>query len=193
MVKVRVIVVDDGRNQSTHVAQALVESGYDVVARFAVQPGLSIKLKKIQYDMLVMDVEEINEKTVGLVSEINNLRPLPFVMFAKHSSEQQTEQAVNAGVTALVVNGFNECRIVSIMEVALARHKYNRQLQEQVEQLRHSLMERKLIDRAKGIIMQYRQLTEDDAYKSMRKLAMDRNQKLVDVAKSIIEVSELLI
>jgi response regulator NasT len=79
------------------------------------------------------------------------------------------------------------------MDVAIARHTYNQQLQEEIKQVRHSLLERKLIDRAKGIIMQHRKLTEDDAYKSMRKLAMDRNQKLVDVAKSIIEVSELLI
>lgn len=193
MVKVRVIVVDDGRNQSTLVAQALVENGYDVIARFAVQQGLAIKLKKIQYDMLVMDIEEINENIINLVTELHDLRPHPFAMFAEHGSGQYIESAINAGITALVVNGFNECRISSIMEVALARHKYNRQLQEQVERVRHSLMERKLIDRAKGIIMQHRKLTEDDAYKSMRKLAMDRNQKLVDVAKNIIEVSELLI
>jgi len=193
MVKLRVVVVDDGRTQSAHVAQALVENGYDVVARFPVQSGLSIKLKKVQHDVLVMDVEEVSDNTIGLVSDINSLKIIPFVMFADRSSAQQTGKAISAGVTALVINGFYERRIGSVMDVAIARHNYNQQLQEEIKQVRHSLLERKLIDRAKGIIMQHRQLTEDDAYKSMRKLAMDRNQKLVDVAKSIIEVSELLI
>jgi response regulator NasT len=174
------------------VAQALVENGYDVVARFPAQSGLAIKLKKVRHDVLVMDIEEVSDNTIAIVSDINSLKIMPFVMFADRSSAQQTGKAISAGVTALVINGFYERRIASVMDVAIARHTYNQQLQE-IKQVRHSLLERKLIDRAKGIIMQHRKLTEDDAYKSMRKLAMDRNQKLVDVAKSIIEVSELLI
>lgn len=193
MVKVRVVVLDDDRVQSTHVAQALVENDYDVVARFPIQPGQGVKLNKLQYDAVVIDCENANSKLVELVSEILRLRSSPMVVFAEQCSPQLTEEMIQVGVAALVINGFHERRITSVMNVATARHRYYRRLKQQIDQARHSLMERKLIDRAKGLIMQHRHLNEDDAYRSMRKLAMDRNQKLVDVAKSIIEVSELLI
>lgn len=192
MHKQRILLIDDGRTQALLLAQALVEANYDVVARLGWRDDLAHKARKIAHDILIMEVAEVTAVTVTTLEQMTANRLRPVVIFTDKCTDKLAAKAVNAGVTALVIQGFREDRVRSVLEVAVARYEFNRDLLLEVEKAKTDLAERKIIDRAKGLIMQQRNISEDDAYKSMRKLAMDRNQKMVEIARSIIEVSELL-
>ena len=190
--KIKVMLVDEGHARSTMLVQTLVEAGYDVVARIMCDDDLLARLDKIDPDVLMLDLESPDHRILEQLSLVNQIKPRPIIMFADKGESSIINAAVKAGVSAYIVDGLTARRIKPVMDVALARFDEYQRLRSELDKTKASLAERKLIDRAKGIIMQQRSISEDDAYKSLRKLAMDRNQKMVDVAKNVIEVSELL-
>jgi response regulator NasT len=113
-------------------------------------------------------------------------------MFARDPAEEKIREAVRAGVSAYVVDGLEVARVKPIIDVARARFEEFQKLRGELAEARQSLAERKLVERAKGILMQRRGLTEDAAYAALRGMAMDRKQKLAEVARSVIDAAELL-
>lgn len=126
------------------------------------------------------------------IDALSRNHPLPIVIFSADDSPATIDQMVKAGVSAYVVNGLESGRIDSIVTVALARFKERQQLKNELEKTKSKLEERKLIDRAKGILIKTRGFTEDDAYHTLRKLAMDRNIAIGEMAKNVIAMAELL-
>jgi response regulator NasT len=123
---------------------------------------------------------------------LNQDQPKPIVLFAERSDDETIAAAMRAGVSAYVVDALNPKLLKSIMQVAIARFREFQALRRELEETRTKLAERKLIDKAKGLLMQHKSLSEQDAYQALRKLAMDRNQRIGDVARNVIAVMELL-
>jgi len=190
--KIKVMLVDENCGRSAVVERALLDNGYDVVGRITTEEDIPVVLQEIDTDVVIFSMESPNEDILASMQSINQHIPKPVVMFTERSDSQTIAKAVKAGVSACVVDGLNESRIKPIMDVAIARFREFQALKEELTQTKSDLADRKIIDKAKGIIMKQRNCSEDDAYKALRKLAMDRNEKIVNVARSVIEVSELL-
>lgn len=186
------MLVDENCGRSAVVERALLDNGYDVVGRITTEEDIPVVLQEIDTDVVIFSMESPNEDILASMHSINQHTPKPVVMFAEKSDSETISKAVKAGVSAYVVDGLNESRIKPIMDVAIARFREFQALKEELTQTKSDLADRKIIDKAKGIIMKQRNCSEDEAYKALRKLAMDRNEKLVSVSKSLIEVSKLL-
>jgi two-component system, response regulator / RNA-binding antiterminator len=123
---------------------------------------------------------------------LNRDNPHPVVMFAAEGDTDAIERAVRAGVSAYVVDGLNPARVKTILDVAVARFREYQALRRELQETRTQLADRKQIDRAKGLLMKHRDMDEEQAYRAMRKMAMDRGQRLAEVANNIIAVLEML-
>lgn len=190
--KLKVLLVDKNCGRSAVVERALLDNGYDVVGRITTEEDIPVVLQEIETDIVIFSMESPDEEILASMRSINQHQPKPVVMFAEKSDSETISKAVKAGVSAYVVDGLNESRIKPIMDVAIARFREFQALKEELTQTKSDLADRKILDKAKGIIMKQRSCSEDDAYRALRKLAMDRNEKIASVAKSVIEVSELL-
>lgn len=190
--KLRVMLVDEDPGRSAVLERALQDNGYDVVARIGTDENVLERVRTVQPDMIIIDMQSPDRDTLESMHTINREQPKPIVMFAEKTDKVTIADAVKAGVSAYVVDGLNANRIQPIMEVAIARFQEFQALKNELAKTKSDLADRKVIDKAKGIIMTQRKCSEDEAYKALRKLAMDRNEKLIEVAKSVIEVAKLL-
>ena len=190
--QIKVLLVDENSGRSAVVERALLDNGYDVVGRITTEEDIPQILNRIETDVLIYSMESPDEDILESIQNINMLSPRPVVMFTDKSDSETISRSVKAGVSACIVDGLSESRIKPIMDVAIARFREFQALKEELTRTKSDLADRKIIDKAKGFIMKQRNCSEDDAYKALRKLAMDRNEKIVAVAKSVIEISELL-
>lgn len=124
-----------------------------------------------------------------LINQIRDLE-LPVVIFSKDSRREKIREAIHAGVASYVVDGLDTPRVLPIVEAAMSRFHETNTLKQELETTKNDLAERKLIDRAKGLIMDQRSCTEDEAYRTLRSMAMDRKKKLGEVARDILELSK---
>ncbi|MEJ2061047.1 MAG: ANTAR domain-containing protein [Gammaproteobacteria bacterium] len=188
----RVMLVDKSAGRSAILEQALADQGYEVVARLGENQDLLASVRRHEPDIILIDMELPDRDTLESMRVISREIPRPVVMFADQSDEQTIGDAVSAGVSAYIVDGLSANRLKPIMDVAIARFREFQALRNELEQTRNKLVDRRDIDKAKGILMRQKGMSEDAAYSALRKLAMDRNQKMGDVARMLISASELL-
>jgi response regulator NasT len=141
--------------------------------------------------VIFIDLENPNRDVLEQMFQVSRVVQRPIAMFVDKSDAGMTEKAVVAGVSAYVVDGLKKERIKSILELTISRFKAFNQLRTELDRTKQQLDERKLVDRAKGILMKQRSITEEEAYALMRKAAMNENLKLSDVAQSIITAAKL--
>ncbi len=189
--KIKVMLVDKNGGHSAVLEQALLDNGYDVVGRITTEENIPLVLREIDTDVVIFSMESPNEDILASMHSINQHIPKPVVMFTERSGSETIARAVKAGVSAYVVDGLNESRIKPIMDVAIARFREFQALKDELTQTKSDLADRKIIDKAKGIIIKQRHCSEDEAYRALRKLAMDRNEKMINVSKGVIELSKL--
>lgn len=189
---VSVMLVDDQPARAALLERALCDHGYDVIARLETAGGLADAVSRLQPDVIVVDIDSPDRDTLDTMALLHRDNPRPIVMFAGENDVGSIERALRAGVSAYVVDGLDPVRVKGIVDVAIARFREFQALRSELEKTRNELADRKLIDRAKGLLMQHRSYGERDAYHAMRRMAMDRGQRLVDVARNIISVFELL-
>jgi response regulator NasT len=177
----------------------LLESGFNLVASLPADVFLTERLAQLQPDMIIVDAESEARDALEHVVMATRDERRPIVMFTNDSDTRHVKDAVAAGVTAYIVAGLSPERIRPILEVALARFQHEQSLRQELADTRSELHElsaelqdRKVIDRAKGLLMQRQDLTEQAAYEKLRKTAMDKNLKLVEVAQRILDVADLL-
>lgn len=188
----KVILIEESITSPSIVQETLIQQGYVVLARVACEEDLFPHVDKLDPDLLIVNVVVPDAKLLLQLGHLNEVLPKPVVVFSGECGEDIIEAAVQVGVSSFIVDGFSAGRIQHLLGVALARHRKYQSLKQELDKTRENLANRKLIEKAKGLIMKQRQCSEDVAYNALRKLAMDRNQKLVDVAKNVIEVSSLL-
>ncbi len=149
-------------------------------------------IKEIKPDAIIFNLDTPSEKILADLHTLNHQFALPVIMFAKDGNIDTINQAIKAEVTAFIVDGLGHKRINSIINVAIARFKHQQSLKNALEEARAKLEDRKQIDRAKAILIKTQNFSEDEAYHTLRKLAMDRNISLGEMAKNVIAMAELL-
>jgi response regulator NasT len=172
--------------------QLLHGADCDVLARVSSLAELARCAQLSRAQLVVLSVAVPDDRLFQSLVTAQSLAPTPLVLFAADDAPATISRAVQAGASAYVLDGVRPQRVRSILEAAMARFRQYKALAEELHRARSQLAERKLIERAKGIVMAQRALTEDQAYRLLRKTAMDRNKRMVDIAESIIAASELL-
>lgn len=180
---------EDRARAAERLLQAAGCEPADRVTGLASLPGA---LAQARADLLVLSVSRPDDRLFQRLLSLQAEAPLPVVLFTADESQAAIRRAIQCGVSAYVSDGVNPLRIRSILDAAVARFKQFNALAEELLRTRSQLSERKVVERAKGIIMAQRGLTEEHAYKLMRKTAMDRNKRMAEIADSIIAASELL-
>jgi len=188
----RVMIVDDDREREQILRQALDHAGYEVLATVDSGADLSRAVERTEPDVIIIDLHSPDRDTLEHVILISQDRPRPIVMFSADGDADKIREAVRAGVSAYIVNGLAAERIEPIIRVAIARFEALQSLREELADAQMQLADRKRIERAKGILMQQKNMSEEEAYRALRKLAMDRNLKLAEIAEQLINVHKLL-
>ncbi len=189
----RVLVVDQDRKRAEIVEQALKQDpNLDVQIAAGGTGYLLDLLRQAEPDVLIVDLDLPDRDTIEQLRVASRERPRPIVMFVDQSDTDAMKAAVSAGVSAYVVDGLKASRVKPIVDVAVARFQEFENLRRELDLAKTSLAERKLIDRAKGILMSAKGLNEEEAYNLLRSKAMNEQKKVAEIAQSVITASELL-
>lgn len=186
------MLVDEHPERARVLEEVLRCAGYAVVLRATGRTDLAAQVRKTNPDVILIDMESPDRDTLEAMHTLTREQPTPVVMFVDQSDSESIQRAVRAGVSGYIVGAVSPDRVKPIMEVAIARFHEFQSLRDELERTRSSLAARKNIEKAKGILMKRRGMSEDEAYQALRKMAMDRNQRLEDVAINVISISEYL-
>lgn len=170
----------------------LLESGYNIVAVLPVDIFLPDRISQIQPDMIIVDAESQARDTLEHVVMATRDERRPIVLFTDDDDTSHVKDAIAAGVTAYVVAGLASDRVKPVLDVAMARFQHEETMRRELADARSQLSERKVIDRAKGLLMTRNGLSEEEAYARLRKTAMDRGLRLADVAQRVLDVADVL-
>jgi response regulator NasT len=189
----RVLVIDESRERAGDTCAGLALAGHQVAAVLPTALDLSAQVEALQPDVILIEADSPSRDTLEHLSVVGRDMPRPVVMLAHDSDSQTIREAVRCGVTAYVVDGIEPARLAPVIEVARAQFEQFQALRRELEETSRKLSERKLIDRAKGVIMKARGLDEDAAYHALRKLAMERGQPMAAAAENVIAMAKLLL
>ncbi len=187
-----ILVIDENRIRAAIIEAGLREAGHDRVTVLDDVAGVARRIAEVQPDVIVIDLENPNRDTLESMFQLTRAVQRPIAMFVDRSDTASIEAAVEAGVSAYIVDGLRKERVKPIMQMAISRFNAFSRMARELEEARGELEGRKLIDRAKGILMKSRGIGEDEAYALLRKTAMNQNRKLADVAQSLVTAVDLL-
>ncbi|MFC5519439.1 ANTAR domain-containing response regulator [Polaromonas jejuensis] len=178
--------------RSRQLRIGLLENGYNIVAVLPVDTFLRERLAQLQPDMIIVDAESEARDALEHVVMATRDERRPIVLFTNDDDTRHVRDAVAAGVCAYIVAGLEPTRIRPILDVAMARFEHEQGLRRELADARSELNDRKVIDRAKGMLMQRQGLSEQAAYEKLRKAAMDKGLRLAEVAQRMLDVADLL-
>jgi response regulator NasT len=190
--QMRVLVVDETPERANILREGLRRAGYEVSASLSSPVSLLATIEQLKPDVIVIDTESPSRDVLEHLVVLTQHTPRPVVMFSSDGAPETIREAVRAGVSAYVVDGLDPNRIRAIIDVAVARFEDFQRLREELAQANLKLAERKLVERAKGLLMKRRSLDEQAAYALLRKFAMDRKLRLGEVAQQLIDAADLL-
>lgn len=188
----KVLLVDEEPGRAAILERALLDAGYVLVSRLSSADRLVEHVAQCQPDIVIVDIDSPDRDCLENMAVLSRSNPKPVIMFSDEDDEEIITSAIKAGVSAYVADGMNPDRVRPIVQVAVARFREFQALKSELQKTRDQLADRKLIDKAKSLLMKHRSFNEDEAYHAMRKLSMERNQRLVDTARNVIEVFEML-
>jgi response regulator NasT len=188
----RVLLVDDSEERASILRAGLMQAGHEVAAVISSPFDLLQAIESVKPDMIVIDTESPSRDVVENLFAVTRSNPRPIVMFSHDSATESIRAAVRAGVSAYVVDGLEAARVKPILEAAVARFEAFQSLRDQLAEANLKLEERKLVERAKGILMKVRGLGEEEAYQLLRKQAMQQQLRLAEVAERLISAADLL-
>ena len=190
--RLKVLLVDDSPERTRILRTALEKARYDVTAVLESSFALMNAVENQQPDIIIIDTESPSRDVLEHVVMVSRDQPRPIVMFSSDGGSDSIREAVRAGVSAYVVDGLEASRVEGIVEVAVARFDEYQRLVSELAEANLKLSERKLVDRAKGILMKSRGFSEDEAYHALRKLAMTRKKRMGDAARMVIDMEDLI-
>ncbi|MFZ6779621.1 ANTAR domain-containing response regulator [Undibacterium sp. Ji83W] len=170
----------------------LLQAGYNIIAVIPGDIYMSERIAQLQPDMIIIDAESDSRDVLEHMVMLTRDAPRPIVLFTEDGSQTNMAAAMEAGVSAYVVAGLQSERIKPVLDVAMARFNADQKLRSELSDTKAKLHERKTIERAKGLLMERHHLSENEAYQKMRKQAMEKNLKLVDLAQRMLDVADLL-
>lgn len=187
-----VLLVEDLVNNSSELKQALLNLDYCISEQISSRCKLSEKCAQYHPDILIISTHAPTTNTLKELAVIDQLAPLPVLIFATQGTASLIQTSIKAGVSAYVVNEIKAHRLNSLITVACERFKERQLLRDELEQTKTQLANRKLVERAKGFIMQQKKISEQEAFSMLRKMAMNNGHSLATVSKNVIEVYQLL-
>ena len=188
----RVLIVDESPERTEVLRDGLERAGHEVAAALASPIELLRAVDQLRPDIIIIDTDSPSRDVLEHVVMINRDAPRPIVMFSSDAAPDSIRDAVRAGVSAYVVDGLDAARVKAIVEVAVARFGEHQRLRSELAEANLKLEERKLVERAKGLLMKARKLGEDEAYGALRKMAMERSVSIAEISRRVLEISDLL-
>jgi response regulator NasT len=189
--KLQIVIVEQDESRAKLVIDSLQPLGHQVTV-IAEASGLARRVSDIAPDIVLIDMSNPSRDTLEQMALASGPMDRPVAFFVDRTDRDLTQQAIEAGVSAYVVDGLQPERVAAVMDAAIARFQMFRRMRIELETTRRALEERKVIDRAKGILMKARGISEDEAYALLRKTAMDQGRKVVDVASALVTAAGLL-
>lgn len=189
---VKIVIVDESPIRAAILQEGLREAGFTAVEHISEMHNLLARIYAIDPDVVVIDLENPSRDVLEQMFQVSRAVRRPIAMFVDQSDAASIQASVDAGVSAYVVDGLKKERIKPVIDLCISRFNAFARLQDELERTKSALEERKVIDRAKGILMKVKGLTEDEAYVLMRSTAMREKKKIADIAQSIITAAEML-
>ena len=178
--------------RSRQLRIGLLEGGFNLIATLPADTFLAERLAQLQPDMIIVDAESDARDCLEHVVMATRDARRPIVLFTNDDDTSRVKEAVAAGVSAYIVAGLEPLRVRPILDVALARFEHEQGLRRELASVKDELQERKIIDRAKGLLMQRHGLSEQAAYDKLRKAAMDKGLRMSEVAQRLIDLADML-
>ncbi|MBA1193881.1 ANTAR domain-containing protein [Pseudomonas entomophila] len=188
----RILLINDTSRTGGRLRSALSEAGFEVIDESGLTIDLPARVEAVRPDVVLIDTESPSRDVMEQVVIVTRDQPRPIVMFTDEHDPGVMRQAIRAGVSAYIVEGIHAQRLQPILDVAMARFESDQVLRSQLHARDQQLAERKRIELAKGMLMKMKSCGEEEAYTLMRRQAMSRQQKLIQVAEQIIAMNELL-
>jgi two-component system, response regulator / RNA-binding antiterminator len=188
----KIVIVDENPIRAAILEDGLREAGYAHVVHLNETSHLLSRIYSIDPDVILIDLENPSRDVLEQMFQMSRVVKRPIAMFVDQSDAASIEAAVDAGVSAYIVGGLRKERIQNILDLCISRFNAFARLQNELDRTRTALEERKVIDRAKGILMKAKNLNEEDAYALLRRTAMNEKKKIAEVAQSVVTAAELL-
>jgi response regulator NasT len=186
-----IVIVDENPVRAAILEGGLREAGYLNVVRIEETARLLARIYSVDPDVILIDLENPSRDVLEQMFQVSRVVKRPIAMFVDQADTASIQASVDAGVSAYIVDGLKKERIKTILDLCISRFNAFSRLQTELEQTKSALEERKVIDRAKGILMKAKKLSEEEAYGLLRKTAMNENRKIAEVAQSVITAAEL--
>ena len=187
-----ILIIDENHIRASIIEDGLREAGHLKVAVLHDVNQVARTIQATSPDVIVIDLENPQRDTLEHFFSLSRAIQRPIAMFVDRSDSAMIEKAVEAGVSAYVVDGLKKERVKPILDMAISRFNAFSRLTQELAQVRSELEDRKIIDQAKGILMKTRGLSEADAYALLRSTAMNKNRRLVEIAQSLVTAADLL-
>ena len=188
----KIVIVDESPIRAAILEDGLREAGFAQVVRIAETTNLLARVYALDPDVILIDLENPSRDVLEQMFQVSRIVKRPIAMFVDQSDTASIQASVDAGVSAYIVDGLRKERIKNILDLCISRFNAFSRLQDELDRTKTALEERKVIDRAKGILMRAKNLTEDAAYTLLRKTAMNEKKKIVEIAQSVITAAEML-
>jgi response regulator NasT len=188
----KIAIVDESPIRAAILEDGLREAGFTLVERITETRNLLARVYALDPDVILIDLESPSRDTLEQMFQMSRAVKRPIAMFVDQSDSASIEAAVDAGVSAYIVGGLRKERITNILDLCISRFNAFARLQSELDSAKGALEDRKIIDRAKGVLMKAKKLNEEEAYALLRKTAMNENKKIVDIAQSVLTAAELL-
>ncbi|ALI54120.1 ANTAR domain-containing response regulator [Celeribacter marinus] len=187
-----ILVVEPDASKAQEITDALQAHGWSNVTVIAANAQLAPILTQLDPDLILIDLANPDRDTLEHLSLTSQAKTRPVAMFVDHTDQAMTRAAIDAGVSAYVVGGLHRDRVKPVLETAIARFQLIQKMQTELTAAKRALTERKTIERAKGLLMRARAISEDEAYNLLRKTAMGQGRKVADVAEALVTAADLL-
>ncbi len=187
-----ILVIDENRIRASIIEEGLRETGHENVTVVNDIEGIAQTVTLINPDVIVIDLGNPNRDMLENMFQLSRTVKRPIAMFVDSADQASIEAAVDAGVSAYVVDGLKRERVKPILDMAISRFNAFTRLTRELEEARCELENRKLVERAKGILMKSKGLSEEEAYSLLRKTAMNQNRKIAEIAQSLVTAAGLL-
>lgn len=187
----KIAIVDESPIRAAILEDGLREAGFTQVERIAETHNLLVRIYAMDPDVILIDLESPSRDMLEQMFQMSRAVKRPVAMFVDQSDSASIQAAVDAGVSAYIVDGLKKERITSILDLCISRFNAFSRLQTELDQAKDALDERKIIDRAKGVLMKAKKISEEEAYALMRKTAMNENKKIVEIAQSVLTAAEM--
>jgi two-component system, response regulator / RNA-binding antiterminator len=190
-VSLKIVIVDENPVRAAVLKDGLREAGHMNVSHIDDRTGLLARIYAIDPDVILIDLENPSRDVLEQMFQVSRAVKRPIAMFVDQSDTASIQASVDAGVSAYIVGNLQKDRIKTILDLCVSRFNAFSRLQDELDRAKSALEDRKVIDRAKAILMKAKSLTEEDAYGLLRKTAMNENKKIAEVAQSVITAAEL--